>query len=185
MAKWSNDIILDTALNYVKNNATGETLCSGQPAGYYSACNGALWQASHSYSIGDAVYPSTRNGFMYECVTAGDSGATEPAPWATIEGGTTADNTAVWAARTSNVLAGTTVSLLDINLSDGDTDGRKFTVASKNNLIIHTAGTGNHVSLFDDTNKNLLIISTTNAQAVDIGNLININAWSDTIRDPA
>jgi hypothetical protein len=37
MAKWQDDIILDTALNYVKNNVTQESVCSAQPTTYAEA----------------------------------------------------------------------------------------------------------------------------------------------------
>ena len=65
------------------------------------------WQASTTYTSGDVVVPTTRNGYYYECTTAGDSDATEPATWSTTIGGTTNDNTAVWTTREipkSNVL---------------------------------------------------------------------------------
>lgn len=50
------------------------------------------WSASTAYAVGDRVYPTVRNGFVYE-VTASDgtSGTTEPT-WPTVAGGTeTAD----------------------------------------------------------------------------------------------
>jgi hypothetical protein len=37
MAKWQADIILDTALDYVKNNVTQMAVCSAQPATYAEA----------------------------------------------------------------------------------------------------------------------------------------------------
>jgi hypothetical protein len=37
MAKWQNDIILDTALDYIKNNVTQECVCSAQPTTYAEA----------------------------------------------------------------------------------------------------------------------------------------------------
>jgi hypothetical protein len=37
MAKWQNDLILDTALDYIKNNVTQEAVCSAQPTTYAEA----------------------------------------------------------------------------------------------------------------------------------------------------
>lgn len=37
MAKWQNDLILDAALDYVKNNVTQEVVCSAQPTTYAEA----------------------------------------------------------------------------------------------------------------------------------------------------
>lgn len=50
------------------------------------------WAESTAYAVGDRVYPSARNGFVYEVtVTDGASGAAEPA-WPAVAGETvTAD----------------------------------------------------------------------------------------------
>ena len=37
MAKWQNDLILDAALDYIKNNVTQEAVCSSQPTTYTQA----------------------------------------------------------------------------------------------------------------------------------------------------
>ncbi len=58
----------------------------------------ATWQASHTYSLGDVVEPTTPDGNVYECTTAGISGATEPS-WDTDEGDTTPDNTVTWTCK--------------------------------------------------------------------------------------
>ncbi len=56
-----------------------------------------VWAASTAYNVGDRVEPTTANGFVYECTTAGTSDATEPA-WPTTEGATVTDGTVVWTA---------------------------------------------------------------------------------------
>lgn len=56
----------------------------------------ADWVTATAYSLGDYVEPTTPNGFVYECTTAGTSGGSEPS-WPTSGIGTTvADGTAVW-----------------------------------------------------------------------------------------
>ena len=56
---------------------------------------GSTWAASTSYSLGALVEPTTPNNFVYECVVAGTSAATEPS-WPTTEGETVDDNTVTW-----------------------------------------------------------------------------------------
>jgi hypothetical protein len=55
------------------------------------------WTASTAYLVGDVVKPTTPNGFIYECTTAGTSGGTQPT-WATTAGATVNDGTAQWVA---------------------------------------------------------------------------------------
>ena len=58
----------------------------------------AAWAASTSYSVGDAVVPTTANGYWYECTTAGTSDSTEPT-WSTTPGDTITDGSVVWTCR--------------------------------------------------------------------------------------
>ncbi|MBU1349393.1 hypothetical protein KJ781_04975 [Patescibacteria group bacterium] len=58
----------------------------------------SAWVASTAYVLGNFVVPSTHNGYIYECTTAGSSGTTEPV-WPTVVGNTIADNTVVWTCR--------------------------------------------------------------------------------------
>jgi hypothetical protein len=51
--------------------------------------DGAAWQNSHAYAQGDMVKPTTANGFIYICSTAGTSAATEPTWGTTLKGETT------------------------------------------------------------------------------------------------
>jgi hypothetical protein len=57
-------------------------------------------------SIGDTVIPTTPNGRLYKCTTGGTCGAGEPT-WGTVNGGTTADGTAVWTEQYTAMKAGT------------------------------------------------------------------------------
>ena len=66
--------------------------------------NVSAWAASTAYSLGAKVRPTTANGNVYECTTAGTSGTTEPT-WPTAEGGTVTDNTVVWTCRTGTPTA--------------------------------------------------------------------------------
>ena len=52
------------------------------------------WVASTAYRLGDIARPTSANGHLYQCTTAGTSGSTQPT-WPT-SGGTVTDGTAVW-----------------------------------------------------------------------------------------
>jgi len=90
----------------------GQTL--GAPATHYFA----LIQATRGYSSNirttavsllDTVIPTTPNGRMYRCTTAGTTAAGEPA-WPTTSGGTVSDGTAVWTEMTPDFEAGTNLT---------------------------------------------------------------------------
>jgi hypothetical protein len=63
----------------------------------------AQWQASHAYSTGDLVVPTTGNGWHYECTAAGTSGGAEPS-WPTADGETVADGGVTWTCREPSTL---------------------------------------------------------------------------------
>lgn len=60
------------------------------------------WTASHAFTTADWCRPTTYNGHIYECTTAGTSGGTEPT-WGTTDAGTTADGGAVWTCRSITI----------------------------------------------------------------------------------
>ena len=49
---------------------------------------GVIWQAAIELSTGDRVRPTVNNGYVYEVITPGNSGATEPTWWADAGDGT-------------------------------------------------------------------------------------------------
>jgi len=53
------------------------------------------WQASTAYSAGDYVVPTSANGHIYKCTSAGTSDSGEPS-WPTTDGNTVEDNTVTW-----------------------------------------------------------------------------------------
>ncbi len=54
-----------------------------------------IWAASAEHSVGDLVVPTTDNGHVYRCVTAGRTGSSPPG-WPAHSGITVRDGTAVW-----------------------------------------------------------------------------------------
>jgi hypothetical protein len=55
----------------------------------------AAWSAGATARLGQLVRPTTRNGYMYQCTTAGTTGGAEPT-WPTTYAGTVSDNGVVW-----------------------------------------------------------------------------------------
>jgi len=58
----------------------------------------STWTADTDYTTDDSIWPTTKNGFYYECTTGGTSGGGEPS-FPTTRGDTIADGTVVWTCR--------------------------------------------------------------------------------------
>lgn len=70
----------------------------------------------------------------------------------------------------------------DYTKADGDSGGRKCTVAAKSAVPVDTTGTATHVALCDGTR--LLYVTTCTSQALTSGNTVNFPAWKATLNDP-
>lgn len=57
------------------------------------------WVANTAKIIGDFVFPTTANGYYYECITAGTTHATTEPTWSTTEDAIQTDGTVVWLCR--------------------------------------------------------------------------------------
>lgn len=128
MAKFVNDLIIDQALDYIKQNADQLVLTEGEPTDYTDATT--------------------------------DKGS----------GG--------------SALGETSVGTGDFTLADGDTSGRKVTVASQLGVSVDVSGTADHYAIVDDTNSDLLLVSTiSNSQSVTSGNTFDSSAFDEEIED--
>jgi hypothetical protein len=70
----------------------------------------------------------------------------------------------------------------DFTKADGDTSGRKVTVAAKSGVTVDSSGTATHVALTDATR--LLYVTTCTSQALTAANTVNFPAWKVEIADP-
>jgi hypothetical protein len=70
----------------------------------------------------------------------------------------------------------------DFTKADGDTSGRKVTVAAKSGVTVDTSGTALFVALVDATR--LLYVTTCTSQVLTSGNTVNFPAWDVEIADP-
>ncbi|MCU0810116.1 MAG: hypothetical protein MUE59_03620 [Thiobacillaceae bacterium] len=94
---------------------------------------------------------------------------------------------------TTRTEAVTTYALADVAMTvntdytkaNGDTSGRKVTVAAKSSVLIDTSGTANHIAICDGTR--LLYVTTCTSQALTANgsNTVNFPAWDIEIADPA
>lgn len=123
MAKWQNDLMLDAALDYIKNNCTQEAVCSAQPTTYA--------EATSTYKL------ALKTG-----LTSGS-----------------------------------------FTHANGDTNGRKTTVAQQATITVDTGGTATHIALC--SGSVLIYITTCTSQALSAGNTVTVPAWDIEIADAA
>ena len=90
------------------------------------------------------------------------------------------------AERLGTPLADVTMASGDFTNANGDTNGRKTTVAAKSSVLIDTSGTATHVALLDVTNSKLLYVTTCTSQALTANgsNTVNFPAWDIEVADP-
>lgn len=86
-------------------------------------------------------------------------------------------------AVTTYKLAAKTVSGSAYAKSNGDTSGRKVTIAQQENLTVDTTGTATHIAISDASN--LLYVTTCTSQLLTAGNTITIPAWKVEFADPS
>jgi len=183
MPKWANDLFMDASLDY-QAGCDNQAACSAQPLTYYEAKDHSAWPASSAVALGDAARPVTRNGYAYECTTAGTTGASEPT-WPTTPGNTVADGTVVWTCRSNYALADVALVGGDFTKANGDTNGRKQTTGAKSSVSVHTSGTATHNAQVDDATKSLRYVTTCASQVLTAGNTVNFPAWDVEVSDPA
>jgi len=86
-------------------------------------------------------------------------------------------------AVTTNNLASGTISSGDFTKANGDTSGRKNTVAAQTGLSITSSGTADHIAITDATR--LLVVTTCASQALTSGGTVDIAAFDHEIADAA
>lgn len=99
--------------------------------------------------------------------------------------------TACNAQPTTRTEAVTTFKLADVAMTpntdytkaNGDTSGRKVTVAAKSGVTVDTTGDATHIALCDGTR--LLYVTTCTTQTLTAGNTVNFPAWDIEFADPS
>jgi hypothetical protein len=95
----------------------------------------------------------------------------------------TLDATPTLAEVTTASLADVAMAGGDYTKADGDTSGRKVTVAAKSGVNVDASGTANHIALVDGSV--VRYVTTCTSQALTSGNTVNFPAWKIEIADPA
>lgn len=88
-------------------------------------------------------------------------------------------------AVTTYALADATMTAdTDYTKANGDTSGRKVTVAAKSSITVDTTGTATHVALVSTGDTTLRYVTTCTSQALTSGNTVSFPAWDIEIADP-
>lgn len=82
-----------------------------------------------------------------------------------------------------NALGETAITSGDFTKADGDTDGRKFTVAAQADIDVDVSGTADHIAIVDNTGTELLLVTDMTGQAVSSGGTMSTQAFDHTARD--
>ena len=80
-------------------------------------------------------------------------------------------------------LADVIVDASDFTKADGDTSGRKLTVAAQDDVPIDTGGTATHVAICDPTR--LLYVNEITSQQLNAGGTTDLPEWDIELRDPS
>ena len=72
----------------------------------------------------------------------------------------------------------------DFTKANGDTSGRKVTVAAKSSVPVDTTGTGTYIALTKSTGTLLYYVTTCTSQSLTAGNTVNFPAWDIEILAP-
>jgi hypothetical protein len=90
-------------------------------------------------------------------------------------------------ANATYALADIVIDGSDFSKANGDTSGRKVTVAAQTGVLIDTSGTGNHVALIRTADSTLIYVTTCSSQVVTANgsNTVNFPAWDVEIADPS
>lgn len=72
----------------------------------------------------------------------------------------------------------------DFTKANGDTSGRKVTMAAKSSINVDSSGTATHVALCRSGDTTLRYVTTCTSQALTAGNTVNFPAWDIEIADP-
>jgi hypothetical protein len=73
----------------------------------------------------------------------------------------------------------------DFTIGNGDTSGRKLTVAAQSDFEVDTTGDADHIVLADVANTTLKYVTTCAEQTVTDGNTTSTAAFDIEIADPA
>jgi len=72
----------------------------------------------------------------------------------------------------------------DYTIADGDTSGRKITVAQQSDVPITNSGTANHAAIVKTSTQELLMVTTCTPQVLTSGGTVTIPSFKGEVGDP-
>jgi hypothetical protein len=72
----------------------------------------------------------------------------------------------------------------DFTIANGDTSGRKLTVAAQTAIPVDTTGTATHIALTKSWDTTLRYVTTCTSQGLTSGNTVNTPAFDFELGDP-
>lgn len=81
-------------------------------------------------------------------------------------------------------LADVVIDSGDFTKANGDSSGRKVTIAAQNGVTVDSSGTAQHVGLGISGSSTFLGTTTCTSQAVTASNTCNIGSWKCEVADP-
>lgn len=95
------------------------------------------------------------------------------------------DASGVYANLAAISLADVAIDSGDFTKANGDTSGRKVTIAQQSSIPIDSSGTANHVHVVRDSATSRILLTTTcTSQALTAGGTVTVPAWDEEIGDP-
>lgn len=80
-------------------------------------------------------------------------------------------------------LADVAIDSGDFSKANGDSSGRKVTIAQQSSITIDSSGTATHVALASD--DTLLYVTTCTSQALTAAGTVTVPAWDIEVADPS
>jgi len=184
MPRRNGPLVLDQALNWIRNHASQQIALAGEPTTAYEGCDPNVWVASTAYAVGSAVRPTVRNGFAYEVTTAGSTAATEPT-WPTTAGATVVNGGVTFTCRVNRALCTAAMAPGDYTLANGLGPGnipRRVILAARSAIPVFRTGSADHVGLMrpgtPSTPPELFQVTVCAAQPLTDGNQVSFPAWN-------
>jgi hypothetical protein len=89
-------------------------------------------------------------------------------------------------ANATYALADIVIDGADFTKANGDSSGRKVTIAAQSGVLIDTSGTATHNALVRTADSTLIYVTTTTSQALTANgsNTVNFPAWDVEFGDP-
>lgn len=151
-SEWYDDILDKIAV------ATQQSVCSQKPTDFYEAYwPNAIWTKNTGYVIGDLITAPTASDYLYECISAGTSGSTEPG-FATNKGAIFSDGTVSWKTHNNYSIVSTPMVSTDF-VKETIEHGKQLKVMEKVGILIYKSGAIGYTALLDVANKKLLHVT--------------------------